>query len=182
MSKFVILLVSVTFLFSCKQGPKAPDSAENKDVKDLNFETVIDDETLLLGKINREGLQMPEYKNWFDSTFQAYAVQGDKIDRINASLEETTIKIFMGTWCSDSQREVPAFYKILDQSNYDQSKVEMVGVDRDKILPNEEVEGYDIEFVPTIIFYKDGAELGRIIEMPQRTLEEDILEIMGEGI
>jgi hypothetical protein len=45
-----------------------------------------------------------------------------------------------------------------------------------------EVEGLQIDFVPTVIFSKDNKELGRIIEMPFDTLEKDILKIIFENI
>jgi hypothetical protein len=32
--------------------------------------------------------------------------------------------------------------------------------------------------VPTIIFYENGKELGRIVESPEKTLETDILKIL----
>ncbi|MEJ2614863.1 MAG: hypothetical protein P8Z35_07895 [Ignavibacteriaceae bacterium] len=35
-----------------------------------------------------------------------------------------------------------------------------------------------IELVPTIIFYKDEKELGRIVETPNDSLEKDILKIL----
>lgn len=40
---------------------------------------------------------------------------------------------------------------------------------------------YKIEFVPTFIFFRDGKELGRIVEKPdKRNLEKHVLEIVGK--
>ena len=37
----------------------------------------------------------------------------------------------------------------------------------------------DIELVPTFIFYRNGEELGRIVETPEDTLEKDLAEIVN---
>ncbi len=83
----------------------------------------------------------------------------------------------MGTWCSDSKREVPRFYKIIKLINYDENKIELICVDRKKEVTNYDVSNYDIKYVPTFIFLKDEKEIGRIIESPKQKLEEDLLEI-----
>ena len=62
--------------------------------------------------------------------------------------------------------------------NYPSEKVEIICVDEDKHTENTELAGLKIELVPTIIFYKDGSELGRIIESPQETLEKDMVKIL----
>jgi hypothetical protein len=40
------------------------------------------------------------------------------------------------------------------------------------------VEELKVERVPTFIFYRDGKEIGRIIENPKTSLIEDFLEIV----
>jgi len=42
----------------------------------------------------------------------------------------------------------------------------------------DEVDDVDIHFVPTIIFYMNDEEVGRIVEMPYESLEKDMLEIV----
>ncbi|MFZ0452215.1 MAG: thioredoxin family protein, partial [Ignavibacteriaceae bacterium] len=91
---------------------------------------------------------------------------------------DVNIEIVMGTWCSDSRREVPRFFKILDAVNYPSNKVGIICVDEDKKTQSNELDGLKIELVPTIIFYKDGNELGRIIESPHDTLEKDMIKIL----
>ena len=43
---------------------------------------------------------------------------------------------------------------------------------------SNEAEGLRIELVPTIIFYKDGSEIGRIVETPVESMEKDLLKII----
>ena len=84
----------------------------------------------------------------------------------------------MGTWCSDSRREVPRFYKIMDSTGYDSNKINLIMVGRQLKDITGAVAKYNVELVPTIIFYENGAEKGRIVEAPKETLEKDIVSIL----
>ena len=84
----------------------------------------------------------------------------------------------MGTWCGDSKRETPRFYKILEETNFDENYFELITVNRSKKTPDNLQEGFNIIRVPTFIFYKEGKEVGRYVEYPRETLEKDILKIV----
>ena len=84
----------------------------------------------------------------------------------------------MGTWCSDSHEQVPRFFKVMDEAGYPADNVRIICVDREKKDGSEDVDSLNIELVPTFIFYKEGIELGRIVETPKQTMEEDIFEIL----
>jgi len=84
----------------------------------------------------------------------------------------------MGTWCSDSRREVPRFYKILDSLNFPSAKVKLIMVDRKKEAAEVNIASLNIELVPTMIIYNDGLEIGRIVETPKETLEKDLAAIL----
>ena len=90
--------------------------------------------------------------------------------------------MFMGTWCGDSKRQVPKFYKILEASNFPMDQFTAVAVSREADLykqsPQHEEEGLNIVRVPTFIFLKNGKEVNRIIEKPIETLEKDIEKII----
>lgn len=168
---FFLLIISAVFIFgSC--------SVQRQLVKNMNTEGVLDDEKMLLGIVNRDGLQLEEYKAWFQSNYNNYTVEQDAIAPLNTNLRGIQIKVFIGTWCSDSQREIPAFYKILDALEFDQDNLTMIAIDRSKKLPSKELKDFAIEYVPTFIFYKEDKEIGRIIESPTLSLEEDMLGIL----
>jgi len=135
---------------------------------------------VLLGKINKEGLSTKNY-DWFTKNYEAYAPKQDIINQLKNELNDYTITAFMGTWCGDSKKEVPRFYKILEEANFPLDRLTLVAVSRDretyKQSPGGEEEGLTIHRVPTFIFYKDGKEVNRIVEHPSGQLEEDMLAI-----
>jgi thiol-disulfide isomerase/thioredoxin len=93
-------------------------------------------------------------------------------------LKGYTIKGFMATWCGDSRRETPRFFKILDETGFNQNNFELIAVNKNKKTPDNLQEGFTIFRVPTFIFYKDNEEVGRYVEYPRETLEKDILKIV----
>ena len=54
-----------------------------------------------------------------------------------------------------------------------------VFVNRSKSTPDNLQEGFNIERVPTFIFYKEGKEIGRFVEFPQESVEADMLKIVS---
>ena len=139
-------------------------------------------ETIMVGKVNRIGLKQEPYGFWFNTEYEDYKVDKGSLEGVKEALKDVDILAFMGTWCSDSQREVPRFFKILDQLGYDLNKLQLVALsnhpDHYKQSPQHEEEGWNIEYVPTIIFLKNGKELGRIVESPDQSLEKDMKKIL----
>ena len=134
---------------------------------------------MLLGNCTREAFNDTSFSWWFKSNYSMYEVDSTSLAKIADKIKNTDITIVMGTWCSDSRTLVPEFYKILDYLNYLSDKVKLIMVDRDKKGRDDEVADLNIKLVPTIIFYKDGKEEGRIIEAPAETLEKDMVRILN---
>jgi len=136
----------------------------------------------LLGKINKEGLSQNSYASWFIKNYDKYPSNTALINQFKSELASYTVELFLGTWCGDSKREVPRFYKILEDAEFPMERLTVVAVDRKKIAykqsPGGEHEGKNIHRVPTFIFYKNGVEINRITEHPVNTLEEDIRQIL----
>jgi thiol:disulfide interchange protein len=95
--------------------------------------------------------------------------------------ENLKIDVYLAFWCSDSKRNVPPFLKIIEKMNKRDNNP-TVNYFTVKRKPTREtkyfVEDLKVERVPTFIFYRDGKEIGRIIENPQKSLIEDFLEIV----
>ncbi len=135
-------------------------------------------ETMLLGLVTREGFQTAPFKTWYDDFYPEYKVRESALEGVAAALKDVEILVFMGTWCSDSQMQVPQFYKILDHLKFPESRLKVYAVDnhpeRNKTTPGGESATYKIEYVPTFIFLRKGQELGRITEYPKQSLEADM--------
>jgi len=140
---------------------------------------VISLETNLIGLTSKEDFNKLPYKEWFDSHYNDYEFDEITVNNIKKHIKDITIKAFMGTWCEDSQRETPALYKLLDSSNFDYKNLTMITVNRAKKTPDNLQEGLNIFRVPTFIFYRNEKEIGRFVEYPRETLEEDILKIVS---
>ncbi len=134
--------------------------------------------TMLVGITQREAFQDTSFAWWFNSEYMNYDVDTNTIAEAAEKFSDKNIKIVMGTWCSDSRREVPRVLKILDFINFPEDSLTIINVDRNKKGNGNEVENLDIELVPTIIIYKNDMEIGRIIETPQETLEKDLIIIV----
>lgn len=137
-------------------------------------------DTLLVGYCTRGVFEDPLISEWFADEYDFYSPVFENQELLQTILQEIDITIVMGTWCSDSKMQVPAFYKILDELKYDTKRITLINVDRKKQSPGNLTYDLDIELVPTFIFYKDKEELGRIIEIPDETLEKDIFKIISQ--
>jgi thiol-disulfide isomerase/thioredoxin len=149
-----------------------------QDINKVVFDEMAE-ENILLGYFNREALNGDDFNFWFDAEYKSYSVDEVTLENIQDELiSSLDIKLVMGTWCHDSQREVPRFYKILDLLNFENKNLSMIGVNRMKLADETEVNELNIELVPTIIFYIEGEEIGRIIESPIESLEKDMIRIL----
>lgn len=130
----------------------------------------------LIGPLTIEDLlDLPE---WFGEDFIGYLPDPQYADQLNEALADVEMICVLGTWCSDSKREVPRMLRIMQYANIPPEKLRMIGVDREKMSPGGETAIYAITHVPTFIFLRDGEEIGRIVEAPLATLEKDILGIV----
>lgn len=131
----------------------------------------------LTGVISKIDLQQAPFATWYSENDTAYEVDEASLAGIEQLLDGVEIKIVMGTWCHDSKREVPRFYKILDVAG--DVTTQMIALDRKKQAPAGEIDGMAITNTPTFIFYKDGQELNRIVETPVESLEKDMINILS---
>ncbi len=185
--KKLFIILSATLLVACnssKEKNKVDENTSKEIISENNKEKINDtvpyeDSVMLLGKANRKGFQMDAFKDWFNTGYEDYKVDSESLEKLKPLLKDASITVFMGTWCEDSQRETPHFYKILDETNFDESKLTLITVSDEKTTPQGFEEGKNITNVPTFIFYKNDKELGRIVEYPIESLEKDMLAILS---
>ena len=134
----------------------------------------------LVGTCTRVGFQKEGFQTWFDKGYNEYQPKEEVINKLKAvSLYKgVTIKIIFGTWCGDSRREIPRFYKLIDAANISENIISLTAVDTKKTSRDKSIEGIAFTRIPTFIFYKNEREIGRIVESTEKSLEEDMLTIL----
>ncbi len=109
-----------------------------------------------------------------------YRIDESFLETLKAKIgDNLKIDVYLGTWCSDSLNNVPKFINIIEAVEEDNLPINYYNVDR---KPSKDVKYYvedlKVERVPTFIFYRNGKEIGRIVENPKNSLIEDFLEII----
>ena len=127
------------------------------------------------GSIEIEELfyEYPIFKKGYDN-YVPLQLSTLKYDDIN-------VVVFFGTWCHDSKRELPKALKIFNEIGINDENIELVAVGIDKKEPEGRAAKLNLMYTPTIIFFRESKEIGRIIEKPVRSLEKDIESIISSN-
>ncbi|WP_411030342.1 thioredoxin family protein [Spongiimicrobium sp. 3-5] len=133
---------------------------------------------ILLGNATESDLKAEPFSAWYQPNYDSYTLNEEYLETLKPLLKDVTIKIFMGTWCSDSKKQVPRFYKILSNLDYNKEVVDLVAMSRKKTTPQNLEDGHNIIRIPTVIFFKKGEEINRIVEFPIENLEADMTKIL----
>jgi thiol-disulfide isomerase/thioredoxin len=136
------------------------------------------DEAMKVGWFDRMAFDQPEYHSFMER-YDTVALDQDVVELIRSVNSGVDFLVFLGTWCGDSRREVPHFLKIADRCGIEASRIRFYGLDRSKKSTDGLTDQYQIEKVPTLIFLRNGAEIGRITEKPTGTLEANMLSILA---
>ena len=133
---------------------------------------------ILVGKVSLA--QLSTYtSDWFSNEYNLYKTNQSLLTKIKPLLNNKKVTLIMGTWCEDSQREVPGMIKILTEAGYPTSSMDIIAVDEDKTTPGKLEKAFELFNVPTLIFSENGTEINRIVEFPINGLEQDILAILS---
>ena len=133
------------------------------------------------GEFSRDQLENSTHNNWFLENYNAHPLNKVLVSQIDSLFDDIEVTIYMGTWCEDSQREVPSFLKIIDALEANDQVQPIIGLNEDKVSHNGSAEQAGVTNVPTFIFSKDGNEINRIVEFPIISLEQDILDILQDN-
>lgn len=187
--KKIVFVFALTAMIGCNSSKEKPQSnqasmneqtrLEDMQSEKLNQTVPYEESVILLGKADRTGLEMEAFKEWFNPGYTEYKPNPEILEKLKPLLKDIEITLFMGTWCEDSHRDVPHFYKILDEVKFDYSRLNVYATSEEKTTPEGYENGKNIIQVPTIIFYKDGKEINRIVEYSIYTIEQDMLDILS---
>lgn len=134
--------------------------------------------TDIIGIFERKELSNNPHAEWFNQNYSDYNLDKKTLDKLKPLFEDIEITVFMGTWCSDSRKEIPVFFKLIDKLRINENSIELIGMTLEKTTPDRLELNQNLINVPTFIFKKDGKEINRIVEFPLETIEKDILEIL----
>ena len=163
----LILLLMATFAGTSQQV--------NKTIIDPELGTEV-----MIGYCNKSGLEKGPIGTEFSAEFEDYKPKKKYIEKLTIPIDAVEFTIVLGTWCSDRREQVPHFFKILNQTGYNPKRVKAIGVDKSKNAILVDISNLNIQRVPTFIVYKNGIEIGRIIETPEKNLEQDLWNIISE--
>jgi alkanesulfonate monooxygenase SsuD/methylene tetrahydromethanopterin reductase-like flavin-dependent oxidoreductase (luciferase family) len=131
----------------------------------------------IVGPLTRETLY-EKYPDW-QAVAAAYQPKPACVDALRSFGREVRIEIYLGTWCSDSKAQVSAFFKVLEMADSPLFQTVCTGIPEDKAKRAPFYQGKDIVKLPTFLVYVAGQEVGRIVETPERSVEEDLVRILG---
>jgi thiol-disulfide isomerase/thioredoxin len=120
---------------------------------------------------------------WFDEAQRIYKPKAPVVKTFTENKDSVNFVVFMGTWCEDSHFVIPRFYKILDSAGFDKKRITLIAVDRTKKDAANLATAFNITNVPTIIVFKNGKEVGRVVEYGQTgKYDEEIAALLTKSL
>ncbi|MCJ8318555.1 MAG: thioredoxin family protein [Colwellia sp.] len=123
-----------------------------------------------VGDVNQQEL-FSQYGS-FSTSYQNFEITAGHKKQVKQWPSHLKIEVFFGTWCHDSQREVPRLLKVLQGNN--QVDVVLIALDYQKAETQGRAQAAKVKYTPTFVVSLDGKEIGRIIERPKESLVDDI--------
>ena len=131
----------------------------------------------LTGLVTREAIESFN-EVWKGLRAQDYEPDATEVATIRDNLKDVEVFAVVATWCPDTRRDLPRFFKIADRAQWPTKAMTLLAVDRTKKDAGGLTEKWNVTRVPTFIFTRGGREIGRVVERPTTTLEKDIAAIV----
>ena len=130
------------------------------------FETLVErpNEKSLVGVLSREVLSSEITFTWFAENFKAYQPNAGGLATLKNYRDSIQLLAFMGTWCEDSHFIIPRFFAMTEQAGLDPTRIVLMGVNRKKETWGDLTKPLGIVNVPTLIVFRNGKEIGRVVE------------------
>ncbi len=163
-----IYLITTFLIFSssafCQSSETYRDSDGNKVVK---------------GFLTRKDFVTDSSFSWFVKNQQGYVPDSAAVRAIRSNSQNIHIVAFGGTWCHDTKFILPKFFVLADASGLNPDRITVIGVDHNKQTIQHLSEIFNITNVPTLIVFKNGKEIGRVVEFGKHGMfDQDLGEIV----
>ena len=165
---FAFLLSIIIIFISCSKKVYSPPSQL----------TVVNGELMMTGPVQYQDV-LEQFSAWQNADAEA-EIKAEVVNRFKEIQIPLDIQCFIGTWCSDSRYGVPSFMKTYRTAKNKNIHVKLIGVDRQKDDPDHLAPRSDINRVPTFIVKSGGVELFRMIEFPETTFENDLINELAK--
>jgi len=146
---------------------------------------------MLLGVVERADI-LEHFPDWPEE-LEGWQPDSTAVAHLAELDAPVLVRCVLGTWCEDSRREVPRFWRIMDAlPDSVPLALEMVAVGRaddrkatEKLaelgLGDDYRSTHDVTAVPTFVFLDhQGRELGRIVETPDAGLAVDTVRVLEQ--
>jgi tetratricopeptide (TPR) repeat protein len=168
--KTTILMVLCTFF-----------SFSNSYSQEINFYKNAEGDTHICGEFPLDYLEHDStYSVWFNKYYNELKLPNKRL-RLKSKLKNSTVDIYLGTWCGDSKKWVPKFIKLWDELGLKRSQLRLIALYNDekryKTSPDGVEQGQQIHRVPVFIFKSNNVEYARIVESPKNDLITDVAQI-----
>jgi hypothetical protein len=134
----------------------------------------------LIGPVTQDDI-LESFPEWRE-VMSSYASQEEAIEKLKAIDFTVEIEIILGTWCPDSKEHVSAYFKIIELAENPLIVSSYIGIPKEKGEREPYIQGKNIQKIPTFIVSLNGEEIGRIIERPEKSVEEDLVDIIESKI
>jgi len=130
------------------------------------YETIADAEEkkLLKGFIRKEDITRDSVFAWYARNLKYAGPNREYVELIRGKVSDFQILLFLGTWCHDSQQILPKYFALLDAAGFPEQNLTLIACDRQKTTILDLQRPFMVKNVPTLILFKDGKEVGRIVE------------------
>lgn len=168
-----------------KQQNTLPQAINNR-VSDVEISRDPDNDRIVYkGLFCRHDMESEPTFSWMPTGIEEYNPNVAAIDFLEKNLPRYQLLLFIGTWCGDTKELLPKLFKVLQQANVATDEMMMVGMDRGKTTITREgkklVRRYKAKSLPTfVVIDNSGAEVGRIVESVNKSVEEDLVAIISK--
>jgi thiol-disulfide isomerase/thioredoxin len=135
---------------------------------------------ILEGSVQKDVLYDALNFPWYNYEYKTYKVDSISLQGMKSEFDSLQFLVFGGTWCSDTQRELPRFIKICDTMGVQSDRMQLFMLDQQKKSAYIHVKVWQVTAVPTFIVMRNGKEIGRIVETPQESLEKHLRQIIKQ--
>jgi hypothetical protein len=130
---------------------------------------------IVKGKFTRHLLVKDPAFKWFSEAYTHYKVDEDAIHFFKQLAPKVVVKVYCGTWCEDTKKLLPGFFKTIDALGVPEENITLIGLDRDKKSGIDKLDNSDdIGRIPHFIFYYENVQIGEIVEFVDNSIEMDM--------